>query len=324
MELTVNEALAFSPGKKIVLNHNRELQQVGQAAGLLSGFLGTLASDFQQLPIGEKSWKTMSKASKEHAFDQFKRVFHYEDDGKGIIKRGIVQRIENSWRNARNHLFHKVYDEELTFDQNLKGKPAGIKANHWKKFLEYRLNEDTKEKCKKNAANRSKQMYTYRRSYDREGLLEAIENIESQDLSSKKFSHNDSLAQVLGKEHPGRVHGLDFGPCHSQYFRNIPQQSDYGVQIEEYQMEIVKLKAEAAELKAESAEFKATAAEEKAKRQRMEAEGKNISTVSILQRLTTAAIFKQLYSNDFVADRTAAKLYLCKIPFSSGCSSGCY
>ncbi|XLS60720.1 hypothetical protein HN51_014948 [Arachis hypogaea] len=159
---------------------------------------------------------------------------------KGIIKRGIAQRIENSWRNARNHLFHKVYDEKLTFDQNLKRKPAGIKANHWKKFLEYRLNEDTKE---------------------------AIENIESQDPSSKEFSHNDSLAQVLGNEHPRRVRGLDFGPCPSQYFRNIPQQSDYGVQIEEYQMEIVKLKAEAAELKA-------AAAEEKTERQRLEAEEK--------------------------------------------------
>ncbi|XP_052111017.1 vacuolar cation/proton exchanger 3 [Arachis duranensis] len=102
---------------------------------------------------------------------------------------------------------------------------------------------------------------------------EAIEHIESQDPSSKEFSHNDSLAQVLGKEHPGRVRGLGFGPCPSQCFRNIPQQSNYGVQIEEYQMEIAKLKAEAAKLKAESAELKA-AAEEKAKRQRMEAEGR--------------------------------------------------
>ncbi|RYR21782.1 hypothetical protein Ahy_B03g067100 [Arachis hypogaea] len=237
MELTVKEALALPPGKKIVLHHNKELQQVGQAAGLLSRFLGTLGSDFQQLPICAKSWKTMSKASKEHAFDQVKRVFHYEDDGREWIKQGIVQRIGRSWRNARNHLFHKVYGKELTFEENLKRKPAGIETNHWKKFIEYQLDEDTQE---------------------------AIEQIESQDPSSKEFSQNDSLAQVLGKEHPGRVHELSFGPYPNQYFRNIPQQSDYGVQIEEYQMEIVKLKAEAPELKA-------AATEEKAKRQRMEA-----------------------------------------------------
>ncbi|XP_057756069.1 uncharacterized protein LOC130975270 [Arachis stenosperma] len=170
-----------------------------------------------------------------------KRVFHYEDDGRERIKRGIVQRIESSWRNARNHLFHKVYDEELTFEENLKRKPAGIEANHWKMFLEYRLNEDIQEKCKKNAINRSKQLYTHTGG--------------SKTMARKRHE----------EEHPGRVRGLSFGPCPSQYFRNNPQQSDYGVHIEEYQMEIVKLKAEVAELKA-------AVEEEKAKRQRMEAE----------------------------------------------------
>ncbi|RYR78412.1 hypothetical protein Ahy_A01g003207 [Arachis hypogaea] len=129
MELTVKEALALTPGKKIALNHNRELQQVGQAAGLLSGLLGTLASNFQQLPICEKSWKTTSKASMEHAFDQFKVIESstMRMIGRGIIKREIVQRIGSSKRNARNYLFHKFYDKELTFEENLKRKPEKCK-----------------------------------------------------------------------------------------------------------------------------------------------------------------------------------------------------
>ncbi|XP_057719404.1 uncharacterized protein LOC130933813 [Arachis stenosperma] len=252
MELTVKEALALPPRKKVVLHHNRELQQVDQAAGLLSGFLETLGSDFQQLPICAKSWKTMSKASKEHAYDQVKRVFHYEDDKRWWIKRGIVQRIGSCWRNSRNNLFHKVYNEELTFEENIRRKPARIE-----------------EKCRINDVNRSKQQYTHtggsktmaRKRHEEE----AIELIESQDPSSKEFSQNDFLVQVLGKEHPGRVRGLGISTCSSRCFRNIPEQSDYSVQIEEYQMEIVKLKAEAAELKT-------AAAEEKAKRQRMETE----------------------------------------------------
>ncbi|RYR48010.1 hypothetical protein Ahy_A07g034002 isoform B [Arachis hypogaea] len=73
------------------------------------------------------------------------RIFHYEDDGRGRKKWRIVQRIGRSWRNARNHLFHK---------ENLKRKPSGIDANHWKWFIEYRLKEDTQEKCRKNAINR--------------------------------------------------------------------------------------------------------------------------------------------------------------------------
>nr|XP_025610796.1 uncharacterized protein LOC112703501 [Arachis hypogaea] len=306
MKLTVKEALALPPGKKIVLHHNRELQQVGQVAGLLSGFLGTLGSDFQQLPICAKSWKTMSKASKEHAYDQVKRVFHYEDDKRGWIKQGIVQKIGSCWRNSRNHLFHKVYDEELTFEQNIKRKPPGIEANHWKKFLQYRLDEDTKEQRQGRPIGRGEGWTMSQKKngkyMNEEARLvgEAIELIESQDSCSKEFSQNDSLAQVLGKEHPGRVRGLGIGTCPSRCFCNIPEQSDYGVQIEEYQMEIVKLKAEAAELKA-------TAVEEKAKRQGMEteaAEGK---------RLTTVAISLKSYFHDLVADETAAKYHLAAI-----------
>ncbi|RYR68652.1 hypothetical protein Ahy_A03g015132 [Arachis hypogaea] len=121
--------------------------------------------------------------------------------------------------------------------------------------------KETQEKCRKTAINRSKQLYTHtegsktmtRNRHEEE----AIEHIESHDASSNEFSQNDSLAQVLGKEHPGRVRGLDFSPCPTQCFHNISQQSDSGVQIEEYQIEIVKLKAEAIELKAAVAEKKA-------------------------------------------------------------------
>ncbi|XP_020963765.1 uncharacterized protein LOC110265229 [Arachis ipaensis] len=89
------------------------------------------------------------------------RVFHYEDDGGGRIKQKIIQKIGKNWKNTRNNLFHKFYDSRRTFEQNANHKPSGIDANHWKWFLEYRLKDSTKEKCKKNTANRSKQRYTY-------------------------------------------------------------------------------------------------------------------------------------------------------------------
>ncbi|XP_020968026.1 uncharacterized protein LOC107617263 [Arachis ipaensis] len=161
MDLTVNEALALPPGRKIVLHHNKEMQQVGQSAGLLSRFLESLGADFQQLLIYEESWRTMNKAIKEHVFDQFKRVFHYEDDGGRRIKRIIIQRIGRNWKNTRNNLFHKFYDSRRTFEQDANHKPSGIDANHWKWFLEYRLKDSTKEKCRKNTANCSKQRYTH-------------------------------------------------------------------------------------------------------------------------------------------------------------------
>ncbi|KAL4394515.1 hypothetical protein AHAS_Ahas02G0159700 [Arachis hypogaea] len=89
------------------------------------------------------------------------RVFHYEDDEGGRIKLRIIQRIGRNWKNTRNNLFHKFYDSRRTFEQNVNHKPSGIDANHWKWFLEYRLKDSTKEKCRKNAANRAKQRYIH-------------------------------------------------------------------------------------------------------------------------------------------------------------------
>ncbi|MED6168955.1 hypothetical protein PIB30_016642 [Stylosanthes scabra] len=80
-------------------------------------------------------------------------------------------------------------------------------------------------------------------------LLEAIADIESRDESAKELSQNDSLAQVLGKEHPRRVRGVGSEPCPTKVFGSTSQQSSYGVQLEEYQKEIIELKADAAEEK---------------------------------------------------------------------------
>ncbi|RYR26962.1 hypothetical protein Ahy_B02g061292 [Arachis hypogaea] len=207
--------------------------------------------------------------------------------------------------NANSKKGHRLLENGVTSSMELTVKEALALPSGKTIVLHHNreLQQVGQEMCRKNAVNRSKQLYTHtggsktmaRKRHEEEqrqgrpigrgegwtmshkkrnGLYmnedsclvgEAIELVESQDPSSKEFSQNDSLAQVLGKENPGRVRGLGIGTCPSQYFRNIPEKSDYGVQIEEYQMEIVKLKAEAAELKA-------AAAEEKEKRQRMEAE----------------------------------------------------
>ncbi|RYQ99086.1 hypothetical protein Ahy_B07g086946 [Arachis hypogaea] len=183
-ELSVKESITLPPNTKIILLFNKELQPIGQPAGLLSGFLESLDADYSQFPICEESWKNMNKANKEHAYNMVK-----------------------NWKDTRHNLYHKFYNETKTLEKNIKHRPLEIEENNWKWFLEYRLKEETKKKCKQNALNRSKQIYTHTgsskilaRQKDEE---EAIANIESQDKSSKLLSQNDSLAQLFGKEHAG-------------------------------------------------------------------------------------------------------------------------
>ncbi|RYR61679.1 hypothetical protein Ahy_A04g018885 [Arachis hypogaea] len=55
-------------------------------------------------------------------------------------------------------------------------------------------------------------------------VSEAIANVERHDGSSKHLSQNDSLAQVLRKEHPGRIRALGAGPCPIQVSSNAAGQ----------------------------------------------------------------------------------------------------
>ncbi|XP_072053123.1 uncharacterized protein [Arachis hypogaea] len=73
----------------------------------------------------------------------------------------MLKRIGKNWKDTRNHLFHMCYKQIRTYEKNLKHHPAGIDKNDWKKFVDYRLNEETQKKCKQNALNRSKQLYTH-------------------------------------------------------------------------------------------------------------------------------------------------------------------
>ncbi|XP_057763489.1 uncharacterized protein LOC130983285 [Arachis stenosperma] len=185
-KLSVKEAIALPSNTKIELPFNSQLQPIGQ------------------------------------------RVFHYEDDAGGKIKSDMLKRIGKNWKDTRNHLFHMCYKQIRTYEENLKHHPAGIDKNDWKKFVDYRLKEETQKKCKQNALNRSKQLYTHiggsKTLARKKDEVEAIANVERQDGSSKHLSQNDSLSQVLGKEHPGRVRVLGAGPCPTQVFGNAAGQ----------------------------------------------------------------------------------------------------
>ncbi|XP_052118986.1 uncharacterized protein LOC107493890 [Arachis duranensis] len=160
-KLSVKEAIALPSNTKIELPFNSQLQPIGQAAGLLSGFIESLGADYSQFSIHLDSWKLVSKAKREHAYDMLKRVFHYENDAGGKIKCNMLKRIGKNWKDTKNHLFHMCYKQIRTYEKNLKHHPAGIDKNDWKKFVDYRLNEETQKKCKQNALNRSKQLYTH-------------------------------------------------------------------------------------------------------------------------------------------------------------------
>ncbi|MED6111740.1 hypothetical protein PIB30_055077 [Stylosanthes scabra] len=173
----------------------------------------------------------------------------------GDVKEGILKKLGKNWKGTRSHLFNTFYDDTKSEDENVKKhKPPGIDPEHWRVFLRYRLSDDTQEKCKKNAENRAKQAYTHtggsKTLARRREEEEAIKVIETCDPSTKELSQNDSLAQVLGKEHPGRLRGMGAGPCPTQMINRGTQQTNSAshMAVEEYERQIVELRAKNVEV----------------------------------------------------------------------------
>ncbi|RYR24454.1 hypothetical protein Ahy_B02g057957 [Arachis hypogaea] len=221
MRSSISSSLVSST---IVLPFNKELQPIGQAVGLLSGFLGSLGADYSQFPIHLDSWKHVSKAKKEHTYDMVKRVFQFEDDAGGKIKRDIMKRIRKIWKDTRHHLYHRYYKETRTYEENLKHHPKGIEENEWKKFIDYRQKEDTKEKEQGRHVGRGELFI----------------------MTHKKKDARISIPMrvLLVKEYLGRVRALGAGPCPTQVFGNTTgQPSGYAEPNEEYERRIAELTA---------------------------------------------------------------------------------
>ncbi|XP_020970133.1 uncharacterized protein LOC110268366 [Arachis ipaensis] len=279
-KMNVREAMERSlNGSKIILRFNEELQAVGDRACLLSGILGALGSDYSKFPICEKSWAKVQ--GKDRVYDNcIKEMFHFQDSS-GLIKKSFLKQMEKSWKDTRGRLFDSHYKPTRTLKQNLEQRPEGIPREHWKWFIEYRNDPATKgllnvfsAKCKQNALNRKKQLYTHTsgsKSLARARKEEEkISELEQLDESTRILSENDSFAQALGKEHPGRVRGMGHGPTPSQLFRPSSQPPVERAQVEETQRMLCELQAEVTTEKLKRKAIEDELAAEKTKRQEIE------------------------------------------------------
>ncbi|RYR43593.1 hypothetical protein Ahy_A08g040015 [Arachis hypogaea] len=302
VKLSVKEAMTPPNGRKVVLRFNSALQPVGDETGVLSSVMGLLRSDYTKFPICERDWRKVRSRDKE--------MFHFEEDNRGIIKGIIFKMLGRAWKETRNRLYHHCYDLELSLAANIENRPNKITADHWKRFLDYRNGEEIQEKCKKNAENRSKQLYTHtgglkslarlgEEESERQGRIvsrgelyllthkktdgsyihdaaraigKRIEAIEQGDESSRLLSQNDSLAQALEKECSGRVRGMGLGPTSSQVFGMNSHQLSNGFEREETQRVLLELQAKLAAEKLKRKAVEDEVAAEKTKRQVVENE----------------------------------------------------
>ncbi|MED6120177.1 hypothetical protein PIB30_018576 [Stylosanthes scabra] len=188
-DTTANQVFSLPAGRQVVLHFDNMLQPTGQSGGLLTRVLVSMANDFSLFPIGVRSWRQM--------------IIYKDREYNRQIK------ARKNLEGYKGNLFNKFYDDSKSLSENVQHRCSeGIDTDDWQAFLEYRLEEDTLEIRHKRYFSR-REMWTmvHRRkdgSYihdDARAICEEIDEIESRDESINKLSQNDSLAQVLGKEH---------------------------------------------------------------------------------------------------------------------------
>nr|XP_025634935.1 uncharacterized protein LOC112728838 [Arachis hypogaea] len=243
-----------------LLRFNSALQLVEDEASLLSGVMRLLRFDYTKFLICEKDRRKVRTRDKVYN-EIVKEMFHFKEDSRGIIKRIIFKMLGRAWKETKNRLYHRFYDKELSLEENIENRSDGNTEDHWRWFFNYRHTDETQAICKKNAENRSKQLYTY---------TDGSKSLASR--NDKEGELNDSLAQALGKEHPDRMRGMGLGLTSSQVFGMNSHQSINNFEREETQRVLLELQAKLAAEKLKRKAVDDEVAAEKTKRQVVEDE----------------------------------------------------
>ncbi|RYR42894.1 hypothetical protein Ahy_A08g039327 [Arachis hypogaea] len=242
--ISVREAMERPNGRRIVLRFNNEKQPVRDEAGLLSGVLGMLGSGYGKFPICEESWRHVT------------------------TKKKVYFECVKSWKDTRLRLYDDYYEPTLSTEENIENRPPGIDRDHWRWYLDYRAKPETKSEQEGRIVSRGELWIKVHKRRDgsyindeaRE-IGERLLEIEQEDESSRVLSQNDSLAQVFGREKPGRVRGVGLGPTPSQLFGTNLRPSVNRVLEEETQRKLNELQTEleAEKLKRKAMEDEAAA-----------------------------------------------------------------
>ncbi|MED6173345.1 hypothetical protein PIB30_058459 [Stylosanthes scabra] len=158
--ITSNEVFSLPPGRQVVLPFDTLLRPCGQAGGLLSMVLGSMANDFSLFPIGVKSWKQMT-VYKEREFNR-------------QIKEKCKKNAENRAKQTYTHVGGSKSLARRTEEEETRHGRHFSRGEMW--TIVHRRKDGS---------------YIHD---DARAIGEAIADIESRDESTNELSQNDSLA----------------------------------------------------------------------------------------------------------------------------------
>ncbi|XP_039141236.1 uncharacterized protein LOC120278524 [Dioscorea cayenensis subsp. rotundata] len=209
------DVYSLPPGEKVVVEWNSRDQPVELSGGMLAQFLGHIASNCQNFPIGYEKWQKIPESYKDHVWNNIiKSKLEVNDDGH---KRYIFKSLAKKWRDNRYNLYNLMKcDPDGPREANIARKPPEIPLDQWVAFVDYRARPDTKAKAEQNTINRTHQTMPHTLGFKSIARLEnemekqlgrfvTRAELFQEDLiiRSQGSSENEAFTSVFGKEHPG-------------------------------------------------------------------------------------------------------------------------
>ncbi|CAI0445040.1 unnamed protein product, partial [Linum tenue] len=185
-------------------------QPVHDGGGLLGQFLGLIARDVNYFPISYDNWHVVPSSYKNEVLHGIidDKVF-VEPRHKDRATKYILRSLGSKWKGNRYNLYNKKYKHAWTREQNINNPLEGIPKEQWASFIDYRQRKATQDMSKRNTRNRGEYQLNHTggsKSIARKTVeMEKIAALEATGVMPKKPAPSDSLGQVLGKEHSGRI-----------------------------------------------------------------------------------------------------------------------
>ncbi|XP_057760608.1 uncharacterized protein LOC130980982 [Arachis stenosperma] len=225
LHLLVKNVHNLSKGLRIVVNFDKQHAAIGEAAGLLAGVCGQLATDCVAFLISFDKWSDIPKSFFENQWKIFSLARFCFKLSDNLAKQFLLQSLGEKWREHRIKLWNEFYDPRLSKTEIINNTLEDIAPDQWALFVKYRLKPETQNLCKRNEEIWQKQIIPHTsgvKSIARRRVeLEKIEAYSSQQaVESTVNSPLDALGVVLRREHPGGVRGLGMGAVPTVAFKN--------------------------------------------------------------------------------------------------------
>jgi hypothetical protein len=75
VRLRSQDVFSLPPGQKILMEWSRDDQPVGEAAGLLGGYIGSVGTSFNKFPIDKLRWPDVSSKIKDEVYKDSIQVY---------------------------------------------------------------------------------------------------------------------------------------------------------------------------------------------------------------------------------------------------------